>query len=136
MDDDPLPPPGPPFAAGDEVAFFPAEIDIPGDLGWLGWDYAVIDEVDAPAQSFDFHFVSTPDVRHAQGFENVVRRSARYEEWRAAFKQVLDAGKDPYADPGVTELMARVLAEHPIYGGSEYPHALVADRRSSDIRRR
>ena len=136
MSDDPLPPPGPPFAVGDVVAFFPAEIDIPGDPGWLSWDYAVIEDVDAPAESFGFHFLGTPDVRRAQGWENIVRRSPRYNAWRTAFERGLHDGKDPYADPNVIELMAAVLAEHPIHGGSDYPHALVAARRSRDIRRR
>jgi hypothetical protein len=132
----PLPAPGPPFEVGDEVAFFPAEIASPDDPGWLGWEFAAIDDINEAAESLGFHFVSEPNVRHAQGFENIVRRTPRYARWRSAFERAVAAGKDPNADPAVRELWLRVLAEHPVHGGSEYPHPAVAERRSRDIARR
>ncbi len=76
-----LPEPGPPFRIGDEVAFFPAELDLPSDPSWLGWDFAVIDDVNADAESFGFHFASAPGARHSQGMENIVRRTPKYETW-------------------------------------------------------
>src|SRR3712207_5430717 len=59
--------PGPPFRVGETVAFFPAEIG-PTSV-WLKWDLAVIDDIKEEAQSFGFHFVGEPGVRHGQGFE-------------------------------------------------------------------
>jgi hypothetical protein len=50
-----LPPPGPPFQVGEEVAFFPAEIGPTSN--WLRWDFAVIDDIDEDAESFGFHFL-------------------------------------------------------------------------------
>ena len=133
---DPLPPPGPPFAVGDEVAFFPAEFATPEDPGWLRWDYAVIDDVNEPASSFGFHFVSEPGVRHAQGMENIVRRTPTYEQWRAAFGRAAARGNDADGDPELRELWVRVLAEHPLHGGNEHPHPVVVAARSRDIHQR
>jgi hypothetical protein len=133
---DPLPAPGPPFAVGDEVAFFPAEIATPEDPGWFRWDYAIIDDINEAARSFGFHFLSKPGVRYAQGFENIVRRTPRYDRWReAAERAVADAG-DWYDDPKARELWVEVLAEHPMHGGEEFPHPAVAERRARDIQRR
>jgi hypothetical protein len=115
--DEPWPEPGPPFRIGDELAFFPAELDLPSDPGWLRWDFAVIDDVNAEAESFGFHFASEPVGRHAQGMENIVRRTPNYETWRAAFEAALAVTGDPAAAHERThDLRRRVLAEHPIHG--------------------
>lgn len=112
-----FPRPGPPFRVDDEVAFFPAEVESPSDPGWLRWDFAVIDDVNGEAESFGFHFVSEPGVRHAQGMENIVRRTPTYDVWRAAFEAVLDAtGDSTVAHERTADLRRRVLAEHPIHG--------------------
>ena len=130
--DDSLPEPGPPFRKGDEVAFFPAEIESPEDPGWLRWDYAVIEDVNQAAQSLGFHFVATPNARQAQGMENVVRRTPAYAAWRSAFEAALATTNDPGdAHARTRELWVRVLAEHPIHGGSTFPHPAVASRRVS-----
>lgn len=112
-----LPPPGLPFRIGDEIAFFPAEVESPSDPGWLRWDFAVIDDVNVEAETFGFHFVSEPGVRHAQGMENIVRRTPTYDLWRAAFEAVLNAtGDSNAAHQRTADLRRRVLAEHPIHG--------------------
>jgi hypothetical protein len=117
---EPLPNPGPPFRAGDEVAFFPAEISADDDPGWLRWDYAVIDQANQAAQTFTGHFVSSPEESFSQDLNNIVRRTANYYRWRAAIER---------GDADEVELRTHVLAEHPIHGGTRYPHALVAARR-------
>jgi len=112
-----FPQPGPPFRIGDEVAFFPAEIESPSDPGWLRWGFAVIDDVNEEAESFGFHFVSEPGARHAQGMENIVRRTPNYESWRTAFEAVLSAtGDSAVAHERTAALRRRVLVEHPIHG--------------------
>src|SRR4051812_47491689 len=116
---DPLPPPGPPFAVGDEVAFFPAEVATGEDPGWLRWDYAVIDDVNEAAHSFGFHFVPGPAGRPPQGMENIVRQPPTYDQWRAAFERLSSQGQDPESDPAVHDLWVRVLAEHPLHGGQK-----------------
>jgi hypothetical protein len=136
MTNDPLPQPGPAFRVGDEVAFFPAVVSVPDDPGWLRWDYAVIDDVREAAESVGFHFVSEPGVRHAQGMENIVRRTEAYARWRSAYEAALAAGADADGDPLIEALRTRVLAEHPIHGGGTSPHPAVAAARSRDIRER
>ena len=73
---EPLPPPGPPFRIGEHVAMFPAivapRVEGPASV-YLDWDEMVIDDINEAAESFGFHFVSKPDVRYGQGFENIVR---------------------------------------------------------------
>jgi hypothetical protein len=92
----------------------------------------VIDDINERAESFGFHFLSEPDVRHAQGFESIVRRTPRYERWRSAFERALAERRDPNSDAEITDLWVRVLAEHPLHGGSERPHPAVAERRSHE----
>lgn len=119
------PTPGPPFQVGDEIAFFSVSIANPDDLGWLRWEYAVIDDINPAAESFGFHFVSEPGKRWAQGMENIVRRSPAYYRWREAFEAVLAAtGDQRKADDATMELHRLVVAEHPIYG----PDAIAAGR--------
>lgn len=131
-DDEPLPQPGPPFRIGEEIAFFPAEFETLEDPGWLRWDYAVIADIDEPAGSIGFYFLATPHARHAQGMENIVRRTAGYLAWRSAFEAALAATGDPTKAHAQThELWVRVMAEHPIHGGSRFPHAVVAARRAA-----
>lgn len=124
MGDDlePLPPPGPPFHIGERVAFFPAEI-APAVKGpasvYLDLDEAVIDDIDEKAQSFGFHFVSEPGVRHAQGFENIVRVNDSYRAWRSAWEAAYArTGSEEGADAEARKLWLRVLAEHPLHGSS------------------
>ena len=116
-----LPPPGPPFQIGEQVAFFPAEIGPTSD--WLRFDFAVIDDINEEAESIGFHFVSEPGVRHAQGFENIVRRTPNYEAWRSAWEDAFARTQNEKSADGETEtLWLRVLAEHPIHGGRLYRH--------------
>jgi hypothetical protein len=111
------PTPGPPFRVGDEIAFFPAEVESPSDPGWLTRDFAVIEDVNEAAESFGFHFVSEPGVRYAQGMENIVRRTPTYDAWRAAFEAAFDVtGDSTVAHDRTADLRRRVLAEHPIHG--------------------
>jgi hypothetical protein len=101
---------------GETVAFFPAEIGPTSN--WLKWDLAVIEDIDEEAQSFGFHFVSEPGVRHAQGFENIVRPTSNYRAWRAAWEDAYGRTHDErLADAEAETLWLRVLAEHPIHGG-------------------
>ena len=90
-----LPEPGGPFRVGEHVAFFPAEVD-PGDM-WFSWDEAVIDDVRPEAESLGFHLVSEPGVRHAQGMENIVRRSVYYRRWRRNATEALARTNDAAA---------------------------------------
>jgi hypothetical protein len=121
---DALPSQGPPFQVGEEVAFFPAEIGPTSK--WLRWDYAVIDDINEGAESFGFHFVSQPDVRHAQGFENIVRRTPNYEAWRSAWEEAFARSKDEaHSDRDTHALWLRVLAEHPIHGGRLHRHPVL-----------
>lgn len=116
-----LPLPGPPFQIGDEIAFYPAEIGPTSN--WLRWDFAVIDDINEGAESFGFHFVSEPGVRHAQGFENIVRRTPNYEAWRSRWEDAFARTQDERAaDLEAHRLWLRVLAEHPIHGGRLYRH--------------
>lgn len=126
--DEPLPDPGPPFAVGDEVAFFPAEVSAIDDPGWFRWDYAVIDEVNEAAETFRGHFESEPTRPIAQDMNNIVRRTANYYRWRGAMERAIASG-DFDRDEDEIDLRARVLAEHPIHGGTEFPHGLVVARR-------
>lgn len=82
VDIEQLPTAGPAFEVGERVVFFPAEIG-PTSM-WMHWDDAIIKEIREAAQSFMFHFASGPGVRHGQGFENVTRKTADYDAWRAA----------------------------------------------------
>ncbi len=119
--DQSLPTPGPAFQVGEQVAFFPAVIGPTSP--WLRLDFAVIDDIDIAAESFGFHFVGEPGVRHAQGFENIVRRTPNYEAWRSAWKDAFDRTQDEaIADRDTDALWLRVLAEHPIHGGQLYRH--------------
>jgi hypothetical protein len=134
----PLPDPGPPFEVGDEVAFFPAEVSTPNDPGKLGFDYIVIDDIDEESETFGGHFVSAPSKRFDQDMNNIVRRTFTYYRWREAMQRAIAAG-NAYNDPEEIDLRVRVLAEHPIHGGSAFPHPLVAARRnvaSRDIHQR
>jgi hypothetical protein len=135
---EPLPEPGPPFRAGDEVAFFPAEVSTAEDPGKLLLEYVVIDDVNDEAETFSGHFLSAPGDRFSQDVNNIVRRSPTYNRWRLAMEQATRAGH-PLDDHEEKELRLRVLAEHPIHGGARFPHPLVGARRaaeSSDISRR
>ncbi len=117
----PLPSPGPPFHIGERVAFFPAVIGPTSN--WLQLDYAVIDDIDEPAESFGFHFVGEPGVHHAQGLENVVRPSVNYDAWRFAWEAAFARTSDESAAHAETkELWLRVLAEHPIHGSDVDRH--------------
>jgi hypothetical protein len=117
-----LPAPGPPFQIGEEVAFFPAEIGPTSN--WLRLDYAVIDDINDDAESFGFHFVGEPGVRHAQGYENIVRRTPNYEAWRSAWEKAFARTTDErIADSETEPLRLRVLAEHPIHGARLGPEA-------------
>lgn len=115
-----LPPAGPPFEVGGHVAMFPAVIAprVKGPASvYLDWDEMVIDDIDEAAESFGFHFVSEPGVRHAQGFENIVRRTENYEAWRASWLETYKrTGSEETADSAARQLWLRVLAEHPIHG--------------------
>ena len=96
---------------------------------WFDWDLAVIDDIDAAAQSVGFHFVSDPGSRHAQGFENIVRPSDSYRAWRAAWEAAFErTGDEQAADAETRRLWIRVIAEHPIHGGTEYPHPALPPR--------
>src|SRR5262245_15877543 len=96
-------PPGPPFRVGEEVAFFPAVIGPTSD--WLRMGFAVIDDIDAKAESFGFHFIGSPNERHAQGLENIVRRDALYDEWRSAWDAAFArTGDESIADDATNEL--------------------------------
>jgi hypothetical protein len=133
-----LPDAGPPFRPGDEVAFSPAEIASPDDPGWFWWEYAVIDDVTAAAQTFGGHYLSKSEDRFAQDMNNIVRHTTTYYRWREAMERALATGTEN-SDPEQQELRLMVLAEHPIHGGSEYPSPAVAARRASaarDIRAR
>jgi hypothetical protein len=117
-----LPPPGPPFRVGETVAFFPAEIG--PTSGWLRWSHAVIEDINEDAESFGFHFVDTPDERHAQGFENIVRVPPNYLAWRSAWEQAFARSGDEHeADRTTYDLWLRVLAEHPIHGPTLERHS-------------
>jgi hypothetical protein len=84
---------------------------------WMSWDFAVIDDINEGARSFGFHFVDEPEARHAQGFENIVRRTPDYEAWRAAWEAALARTQNErIADLETHALWLRVLAEHPIHG--------------------
>jgi len=123
-DDDPLPTPGSPFEVADEIALFPVQISSRDDPGWLGRDYAGIDDINERAETFGFHFVSDPGTRRAQGMENIVGRTPSYYAWRAAYEAALAAAGDPKVAMRETQGLARrVVAEHPIYG-----HDLRRDR--------
>ena len=103
------------------MAFFPAEIGPTSN--WLRLDLAVIDDIDEAAESFDFHFVGEPSVRHAQGFENIVRCTPNYEAWRSAWEDAFERTQDEaIADRETDALWLRVLAEHPIHGCQVYRH--------------
>lgn len=103
------------------VAFFPAEIG--PTLMWFDWEMAVIEDINEEAQSFGFHFVSDPETRHAQGFENIVRPTDNYRAWRTAWDAAFArTGDEQTADAGTRELWLRVLAEHPIHGGTQRRH--------------
>lgn len=102
-----------PFKPGDEVAFFPVEIDLPHDPGWLSWDFAVIDDVDEGAETFHFHFVGTPDERWGQGMENIVRRTPAYATWRKEFERRLKEDGYERASAATEDLRLAVLVEHP-----------------------
>jgi hypothetical protein len=55
----------------------------------LDWDEMIIEDINGPAESFDFHFVSQPTVRYAQGLENIVRVNETYRAWRSAWLAAL-----------------------------------------------
>lgn len=112
-----LPEPGGPFHVGEHVVFFPAEVG-PASM-WLSWDEGVVDDIRPEAQSFGFHFVSDPEVRHAQGFENVVRKTVYYRRWRRVFTEALSrTGSEEAAFEEARPVWLRVLAEHPMHGSS------------------
>src|SRR4051812_15950623 len=94
---EPLPERGPPFRAGDEVAFFSAVIASLDDPHHLRTDYAVIDEVDEESGTFQGHFMSDPR-RFGQDMENIVRRSPAYDRWRSAVERAIAEGRDPDED--------------------------------------
>jgi hypothetical protein len=84
---------------------------------YLDWDEMVIDDINEAAESFGFHFVSKPDVRYGQGFENIVRVNDSYRAWRAAWEDAYArTGSATSADNESRELWLRVLAEHPLHG--------------------
>ena len=91
----------------------------------------MIDDVNEAAESISFHFVGTPDARHAQGMENIVRRTPSYAAWRSAYTAALAGSPASVAHGETSELWLRVLAEHPIHGGSRFPHPAVAARRAA-----
>jgi hypothetical protein len=51
---------GPPFRIGDEVAFFPAEVESRSDPRRLRWDFVVIDDIDEGSELLSFHCVFKP----------------------------------------------------------------------------
>lgn len=129
---EPMPPPGPPFRVGDHVAMFPAVI-APSDQGpesvYLDWEEMVIEDVSEGAESFGFHFVSEPGVRHGQGFENIVRVNDTYRAWRAAWEDAYTRTSSACAaDAESRPLWLRVLAEHPMYGSSGHARHLALGR--------
>jgi hypothetical protein len=100
------------------VAFFPAVFGPTAD--WLGMGFAVIDDIDDAAESFGFHFVGEPGVRHSQDLENIVRLTPNYEAWRVAWDEAFGRTQDDAAASAETnELWLRVLAEHPIHGSDD-----------------
>jgi hypothetical protein len=100
---------------GETVAFFPAEIGPTSP--WLAMDHAVIDQIDYEAESFRGHSVDNPAEVVGQGFENVVRVSPAYHEWRAAWESTFErTGDEQVADSETESLRLKVLAEHPIHG--------------------
>jgi hypothetical protein len=125
--------PGPPFRVGEHVAMFPAvvapRVEGPASV-FLDWDEMVIDDVDEPAASFGFHFVSEPGVRHGQGLENIVRVDGTYHAWRSAWEDAYArTGSSTAADAESRALWLRVLAEHPLHGSSgAYRHPALGKR--------
>ena len=124
MPEDPakLPSAGPPFKVGEHVAMFPAVV-APSVAGpesvYLDWDEMVIDNINRPAESFGFHFVSEPGVRHGQGFENIVRANETYRAWRMVWLAAWErTGSNGVADRESRDLWLRLLAEHPIHGSA------------------
>lgn len=104
-----------PFRVGETVVFFPA-VTGPTSL-WLAWDYAVIDDIDDEAGTFGSHFVGEPGIRHAQGFENIVRPTPAYHAWCSAWESAYRKTRDEGVADAETEDLARaVLAEHPEHG--------------------
>ena len=80
-------------------------------------DHAVIDQINQEAESFSGHSVNDPTDLVGQGFENVVRVSPAYEEWRAEWESAFErTGDEEVADSETELLRIRVLAEHPIHG--------------------
>jgi hypothetical protein len=112
---DGLPEPGPPFRVGESIGFFPAELG--PTSRWLAWGYAVIDVVNEEAETCGFHFVDDPGRFASQGMENIARRTATYDAWRAAWQVAFASSEDEAAaDQATNDLWLRVLAEHPIHG--------------------
>lgn len=112
---DGLPEPGQPFHVGESIGFFPAELG--PTSRWLAWGYAVIDDIDDEAQTCGFHFVDDPSRRLSQGMENIARRTASYDAWRAGWEAAFAAsGDEGTADDATHDLWLHVLAEHPIHG--------------------
>jgi hypothetical protein len=113
-----LPTARPPFQVGERVAFFPAVLGPAAN--WLRWDFAVIDDINEAAETFGFHFVGEPGVRHAQGLEKIVRPTPAYEAWRVAWDKAFGRSQDEgIALAETKELWLRVLAEHPIHGSKD-----------------
>jgi hypothetical protein len=110
-----LPEPGDPFQIGETVAFFPAEFGPTSP--WLGMGYAVIEGINADAETCEFRSVEAPFESFGQGMENIVRPSASYLAWRAAWEAAFErTGSEEEADEETEHLRVRVLAEHPIHG--------------------
>jgi len=87
------------------------------ETAYLDWDEMIIDDINTAAESFGFHFVSQPGVRHAQGLENVVRVNETYRAWRSAWLAAWERTSSvEAADRESREFWLRVLAEHPIHG--------------------
>lgn len=98
---------------------------------YLDWDEMIIDDIDRPAESFGFHFVSQPGVRHAQGLENIVRVNETYRAWRMTWLAAWErTASNEAADRESWDLWLAVLAEHPIHGSqgsSRHPSLPLAE---------
>ena len=82
-------------------------------------DHAVIDQIDRAAESFSAHSVNDPTDVVGQGFENVVRVSPAYQEWRTAWESAFErTGDEELADSETEDLRLRVLAETPSMAAS------------------
>jgi hypothetical protein len=107
--------PGAPFRVGETIAFFPAVFG--PTLPWLRMGLAVIDDIDAEAESVGFHFTEGDGQPYGQGMENIVRPTAAYWAWRRVWEaEYARTGDDAAADRVSEVLRLQVLLEHPIHG--------------------